>query len=505
MLMLVGLLVLCLYIGFHVVRTYRRLDHFPGPLVAPFTDLGRLWWVRTSRSHHYHMAFHDRYGDYVRLGPNMVSISDVDAMALVYPIRPGVPKGNFYRSMMPYTRKGRSLPLVFNTRDEALHRRLKSPIAHLYSLSNILTFERFVDEVLEILFRQFDERFVPDQVVFDLGSWLQYFAFDVMGTMSFSRRYGFLEKGRDDTGLLPAIWAFMRAAAPVTQMPWVDLVWNKNPVVALFRPTPAQPILNVVLSRINDRRDELHDDVNFLEKANEKDFLSRFMGIQLKSDSIPPWAVTAWSFSNVIAGSDTTAVAMKTLWYHLLLHPMTMHRLREELLQTQQQSKLSRPFPTWNEVSRLPYLNACVNEALRIHPPFCLPFERIVPAEGMTIGGHFFPGGTVIGMNPWVINRHRPTFGEDADAWRPERWLEDPARTRRMENTLLSFGAGKRVCLGKNIALLELKKLTSALVLNYELEILRAEEFQAQNFFFFKQEGLFAVIKRRVESRLVGS
>ena len=151
--------------------------------------------------------------------------------------------------------------------------------------------------------------------------------------------------------------------------------------------------------------------------------------------------MTAWSFSNVIAGSDTTAVAMKTLWHNLLLHPVTMLRLHKELVQSQQQSKLSSPFPAWNEISGLPYLNACVNEALRIHPPFCLPFERIVPAEGMTIGGHFFPGGTVIGMNPWVINRHRPTFGEDADAWRPERWLEDPARTRQMENTLLSVSS----------------------------------------------------------------
>ncbi|KAB8258857.1 cytochrome P450 [Aspergillus pseudonomiae] len=401
---------------------------------------------------------------------------------------------------MPYTRKGRSLPLVFNTRDEDLHKRLKTPIAHLYSLSNILTFETFVDQVLEILFRQLEERFVPGQVAFDLGNWLQYFAFDVMGTMSFSRRYGFLEKGRDDTGLLSAIWAFMKAAAPVTQMPWVDLVWNKNPVVALFRATPAQPILNVVLSRINERREELSNTMSTLEKVNEKDFLSRFMHIQSDSDAIPPWAVTAWSFSNVIAGSDTTAVAMKTLWHNLLLHPVTMHRLRKELVQAQQQSKLSSPFPAWSEISGLPYLNACVNEALRIHPPFCLPFERVVPAEGMTIGDHFFPGGTVIGMNPWVINRHQPTFGEDADAWRPERWLENPVRTRQMENALLSFGAGRRVCLGKNIALLELKKLTSALMLHYELEIVNPEKFQSQNFFFFKQEGLYAAVKRRSAS-----
>ncbi|KAF5856881.1 hypothetical protein ETB97_006634 [Aspergillus alliaceus] len=354
----------CLYTGLHIARTSWKLRHFPGPFVAQFTDVGRLWWVKSARSHHYHMAFHDRYGEYVRLGLSMVSISDPDAIALVYPIRAGLSKSDFYRSMMPYTREGYALRLLFNTRDETLHKRLKSPVARLCSLSNVLTFENFIDQVLEILFRQFEERFVPGQTVFDLGNWLQYFVFDVMGTMSFSRRYGFLEKERDNPGLLPAIWAFMKAAAPVTQIPWADL-----------------PIMNVVLSRINERREELRNRASFLEKVDEKDFLSRFMCIQAESDTIPPWAVTAWSFSNVIAGSDTTAVAMKTLWYNLLRHPITMSRLREELLQARRQSRISHPFPAWNEIFGLPYLNACVNEALQIHPPFVSPSNELFPKE----------------------------------------------------------------------------------------------------------------------------
>ena len=90
--MLIFLGLLCLYTGLYVARTYWRLRRFPGPLVARFTDLGRLWWVKTSRSHHHHMGLHRRYGHYVRLGPNMISISDPDAISLVYPIRPGVPK-----------------------------------------------------------------------------------------------------------------------------------------------------------------------------------------------------------------------------------------------------------------------------------------------------------------------------------------------------------------------------------------------------------------------------
>jgi len=120
---------------------------------------------------------------------------------------------------MPYSRQGSALPLVFNTRDEVLHTRLKKPIAPLFSLSNVLTLERFVDRTISELFLQFDRRFAGDQpVCFDMGDWLQIFAFEVMGTMTFSRRYGFLEQGKDSEGLLGAIWNFMKTAAPVGRM-----------------------------------------------------------------------------------------------------------------------------------------------------------------------------------------------------------------------------------------------------------------------------------------------
>lgn len=126
---------------------------------------------------------------------------------------------------------------------------------------------------------------------------------------------------------------------------------------------------------------------------------------------------------------------MKTLWYNLLSHPETLQHLYNELVQT---NGISRPYPSWNQISNIPYLDACVNEAIRLHPPFCLPFERVVPAEGMTINGHFLPGDTVVGMNPWVVNRHRPTFGDDSNEWRPDRWLESREKYRKMEQSVLT-------------------------------------------------------------------
>lgn len=127
--------------------------------------------------------------------------------------------------------------------------------------------------------------------------------------------------------------------------------------------------------------------------------------------------------------------------YHLLTHPESEIQLHNEILAAERAGRLTRPFPTWNEVKDLPYLDACVNEAVRLHPPFCLPLERIVPVGGITICGKFFPSGTLIGMNPYVVNRHRPTFGEDADSWRPERWLvKDTRLKRKLEGSILTVG-----------------------------------------------------------------
>lgn len=104
--------------------------------------------------------------------------------------------------------------------------------------------------------------------------------------------------------------------------------------------------------------------------------------------------------------------------------------------------KDGRYIPAWIDIAELPFLDACVSEALRLQPPFTLPLERVVPPEGLSIGGRYIPAGTLVGMSPWVVNRHRPTFGEDADEWRPERWLVTAEKRRAMEQSVLTVRPG---------------------------------------------------------------
>jgi hypothetical protein len=223
-----------LYLIYHLLGTYRQLQHVPGPFFAKLTNLQRVWWVKTGRAHEYHRQMHAMYGPVVRFGPNMVSISDPQAIPLVYPSRPGFPKvgadnfqakvlltplslvkSDFYRTQKPYTPNKGAMPAVFNTQDENLHKQLRNPISPLYAMTNVIRFEPSVDQTLLVLLEQLDSRYAGTNVPFDLGNWLQYFAFDSMGTLSFSRGYGFLEQGRDVHGILGEIWTFMKTVAPV--------------------------------------------------------------------------------------------------------------------------------------------------------------------------------------------------------------------------------------------------------------------------------------------------
>ncbi|KAJ0420592.1 cytochrome P450 [Aspergillus carlsbadensis] len=455
-----------LYVLTRLLWTSWSLCSIPGPFWAKFTNLQWLYWVRTGKAHHTHYQLHEKYGTFVRIGPNVISISDPAALTTVYPTRMGVPKSDFYKTQRPYVPGSGALPVIFNTQNELLHKELRSPVSSLYAMGNVMKLEPLMDQTIQVLFNQLDSRFAGGERAFDLAEWLQFFAFEVMGTISFSKRYGFLEDGRDVNGLLSGIWNFMKSAAPMGQMPWLDGLLYKNALAAKLRGTTGMPVLNVVNRYISELVEGRKKGV-----SPDGSMLSQFLEIQASTPNIPS--------------------CMTTVMYNLMTCPETMSRLYEELAQAvNAQGDSSCRILTWETIRELPYLDACVMEAFRIHPAFCLHLERVVPASGLEICGKHTAPGTIVGMSPWVINRHKPTFGEDVHRWRPERWLgHSRARLQELKNTILTFGYGRRICLGKNIANMEIKKLISALVLNYEWKVIDPSRYRVENKWFFKQSG----------------
>lgn len=216
------------------------------------------------------------------------------------------------------------------------------------------------------------------------------------------------------------------------------------------------------------------------------DLLSKFLAAhEAHPDFMTETLVQTMAVSMAFAGSETTAISLSAVFYFLLKNPAALAALRAEIDDAARMGLFADSesgLVTWHESQRLPYLDACIKEAFRMHPAAGLPLERIVPGAGVEIAGRFVPAGTIVGCSAWLIHMDKGVFGDDADVYRPERWLRDEelvrtesgcdAETRRikeMNGTMFQFGMGSRTCIGKNISLLEIYKLVPSMLRRFEV------------------------------------
>lgn len=204
------------------------------------------------------------------------------------------------------------------------------------------------------------------------------------------------------------------------------------------------------------------------------DFLSKFTQAQFEHpDFMTDDLVLTSCLSMVLAGSETTAISLSSIFYHLLRNPRCYGKLMEELDQAVKEGVISDATSgiiTWKSSQTLPYLDAVVQESFRLHPAAGLILERITPSLGVNILGHHIPGGTIVGCNAWVLHRRPEVFGQDVKGFRPERWLEaGKEELKEMKSTMFQFGAGARTCIGKNISLLEIYKLVPSFLRRFEV------------------------------------
>ncbi len=207
------------------------------------------------------------------------------------------------------------------------------------------------------------------------------------------------------------------------------------------------------------------------------------------------------SLFQIIAGSDTTATAIRMTLLYVMTTPRVLGRLRVEVDAAVKQSALGPDDIVANAAAeRLPYLQAVIQEGLRMHPPFVgLPFKEVPPQGDTLPDGRFVPGGVRIAPSIWALTRLPDVFGADIDVFRPERWLAGESRfgedeeeeegegegeageesketeaehILRMRRTLdLIFGYGRWACAGKSLAFLELNKTIFEMVRRFDLQL----------------------------------
>lgn len=164
----------------------------------------------------------------------------------------------------------------------------------------------------------------------------------------------------------------------------------------------------------------------------------------------------------IIAGSDTTANAIKMTVSHLAADPQVSSRLQQEIQEATRDGRLNRSEPcTSEQAAQLPYLQAVIWEGLRINPPFGGLIMKEVGPEGDTVNGIHIPAGTRIGHSTWAITHSPSVYGSDADCFRPERWLEadEKSKVLMQKHAEFVFGTGRWGCPGRRVALKELSIL----------------------------------------------
>mmetsp|Transcript_124643 Transcript_124643/g.323841 ORF Transcript_124643/g.323841 Transcript_124643/m.323841 type:complete len:497 (-) Transcript_124643:233-1723(-) len=160
----------------------------------------------------------------------------------------------------------------------------------------------------------------------------------------------------------------------------------------------------------------------------------------------------------LIAGRDTTAQAMAWCLWNILQHPEIETRILDEADKVCGAGPLS-----YDQIGRLDYLQAVINESLRLYPS--VPIEpKHTLADDTLPDGTFLPRGATVAYSAYCMGRSVKLWGEDAEVFRPERWLELDGPVDAYKYPV--FHAGPRECLGKRLALVEMKALL--------LEVLRS-------------------------------
>jgi cytochrome P450 len=174
----------------------------------------------------------------------------------------------------------------------------------------------------------------------------------------------------------------------------------------------------------------------------------------------------------LLAGADTTATTMQGLIHYCITRPDIYQRLTKEIDEAEKNGNLSA-MPQYEEVSKhCPYYVACIREILRLWPPSPALFPRVVSGCGIDFNGKLAPPGTEVASTPFLIHRDKELYGPDAEEFVPERWL-DPEQCKLYLKYSFTFGYGARVCLGKDIAQMEIYKapMQVCLILVFRLPI----------------------------------
>jgi cytochrome P450 len=193
----------------------------------------------------------------------------------------------------------------------------------------------------------------------------------------------------------------------------------------------------------------------------------------------------------LLAGHETTALALSWTWYLLSRNSATEQQLHEELNQV-----LSGRAPTFADLSKLVYTECVIKESLRMYPPAWSLARTVI--KDFEIAGYKIPSGANVVMSQWIMHRD-PRFFRDPERFDPDRWRGE-ASTRLPKFAYFPFGGGPRQCIGASFAMMEAVLLLATIAQKFRIVVQGEDVKPVPSFTLRPKNGIRAKLQRRTDA-----
>ncbi|KAL9118644.1 MAG: hypothetical protein Q9187_004808 [Circinaria calcarea] len=443
---------------------FHSLAQIPGPL---WWRASRLGFVRSLLSGNLVVdvkKFHEHYGDVVRTAPDEVSFAREDAWYDIFSGRAGhkpFPRDPTFFKSPP----GQPDNLI-TTIDANENARMRQLVMPAFTERALMKQEPIIQSYTTLLVDRLMERATAPEntkvgATINIVEWFNWYTFDVTGELTLGESFRCLSNTRNH--------------------PWVSMIFNALKVMALAAATRYYVGLEPLLIRLipaSIRKIQRDHYATALDKIHRRMNLAPerddFMTPMLKNNpnfekmSIPE--IESTTALLLLAGSETTSTVLCGTTNYLIQNPLELQKLEKEI-RSSFQKELDI---TFRALQNLPFLNAVICEGLRLCNPVAGGILRVVPKGGDTVCGYFLPGGTHVTVNSTALSRSDANFHRSND-FLPDRFLPHGLRPVEFKNDHRNnqkpFGLGARSCLGKSVALAELRVVLARLVWNFDLSI----------------------------------
>lgn len=442
-----------LFIRYLYVTLLNPYWRMPGPWITRFTSWAKTYHDIRGEGPRWVQSLHEKYGPVVRITPDDVDVADVGAAREIHAVAHGFRKAPWYQ------RIGGGVINVFSTTDTNFHRQQRRLLSAPMADSNLRTLEPQIRAKAELWAQQIEKE-NHERGAADVFKWNMFYTTDVIAELTFGESFHMLEKGKKNQYILD-LESAGKGLAISTNFPNLFRValWLKLPVPLLKQAVGSTHRMKAYAAeRVARYRTLVSEDPEGTPPTlfrklfalagdnNEKQGANPLGEKQTLSDA----EISNEGRGYIIAGSDTTSITLTYLIWTVCRRPDIRSKLLEEL----------RGLPEgWNDqhLRDLPYLGRVITETLRLYSaaPFALP--RVVPPGGAELAGWHFPEGGIVCTQAYSMHRIPGVF-QRAGEFDPDRW-EDP--TRAMKDGLMPFGGGARICLGMNLAKMELRLATA--------------------------------------------